>query len=160
MRTPTPLRAAIVISLVAVVAALAIEFVKKPPAPQPLDHLAAFVGSHGKLAPLAPAVARFFGIPEESVVFTQCSVISESGRTRSIGVRLRPKLHYIDILLIDTEPGVDGAYFYLTSTTGELVESAYFDTEPHKIDDAEQRFEHERDFWLFWQNEKLKHDAK
>jgi hypothetical protein len=154
------LRAALVIALVAVVAALVIEFVKKPPAPDPLDSLAAFVGTHGKLAPLAPATAKFFDIPGESVVLTQCPVVSESGRTRSIGVRLRPNRHYVDILLSGTEPGNDGAYFYVTSTAGELISSAYIDTEPNKIDNAKQRFEHERDFWLVWQSETLKHEAK
>jgi hypothetical protein len=149
----------IVVLAVIVVAVFASKLVRRPLTPQPLDSLAAYVGAHGKLSPLAPAAGRFFGIPGESIVFTTCSVVSDSGKTRSIGVHVRPELHYIDILLIDA-PNVDGANFYLTSTTGELIQSAYLDTEPRKIDDAKQRFEHERDFWLNWQREMIKHDAQ
>ncbi len=159
MRTSTPLRAIIVFVAVAIVAAVTIMLASKPPAPEPLDSLAAYVGSRGKLAPLSPAAGRFFKIPGESIVFTQCSVISESGRTRSIGVHLRPELHYVDILLIDTNPGVEGADFYLTSTTGVLIESAHLDTELRRIEDAQPRFEHELAFWLNWQSEMNKHDA-
>ena len=160
MRLPSPVRAVILLAGVTIFAALVITFARKPPAPQPLEPLAAFVESHGTPVRMHPISAKFFGIPGESVVFTQCSAISDSGRTRSIGIRRRPELGHVDILLIDRPSGGDASYFYLTSPAGELVTSTYLDTEPRIIEDAVQRFEHERDFWLNWKSEKMKHDAK
>ncbi len=82
-------------SLLALVAALANEFLKKSPTPQLLEHLAAFVASHGKLAPFDPAAAKVFRIPRERVVFTRCIVVSDSGKMRAIGVHFaaRVELH-------------------------------------------------------------------
>lgn len=158
-RFPTPLRAVLALLAVVLAVVLIAKLVRPTPGPEPLDSLAAYVGTHGKLEPLAPAAGRFFGIPGESIVFTTCSVVSDNGRTRSIGVHVRPELHFIDILLINA-PNVDGANFYLTSTAGKLIESAYIDTEPHKIDDAQQRFEHELGFWQLWQRENVTHEAR
>jgi hypothetical protein len=106
-----------------------------------------------------PVAAKFFGIRGENIVFTVRRAILGSGRMRSIGVRKRPESGHVDILLVDQPPGEDAAYFYLTSPAGELVTSTFLDSEPRIIEDAAERFGHERDFWLNWRSEKIKHEA-
>jgi hypothetical protein len=145
----------ILVAIVAAVAVIVPRF-RKPVASQSLVPLCEFVESHGTPELLYPALANYFGLPQDDGQLIACSV-SESGRKREIEVRRRTHSAIVDILFMDEQPGGYAAYFYQANENGELIKSVYLETEPRTIDDANKRFEREKSFWLTWLHEKLNH---
>jgi hypothetical protein len=147
----------ILIAIVAAVAVITPRF-RKPAPTQSLVPLCEFVESHGTPELLYPALANYFGLPQDDGQLIACSV-SENGRKREIEVRRRMHSATVDILFMDEQPGGYAAYFYQANEYGELVKSVYLETEPRKIDDANKRFEKEKAFWLTWLYEQLNHPS-
>ena len=152
---PTLIMAALVVA-----AAILLPQLRNPAAPKPLEELAAFVESRGKPRAMLPDIAKFFDMPDGGGQFMGRSAIADSGRKRLIEVRRRTDSGIVDILLVDEHSDGRSAYFYQTSDAGKLIKSTYYETEPRPVDDANQRFENEKGFWITWLREHLKHEAK
>lgn len=148
------------IAVAAIVAGLLIEIIRNPPTATPLESLATFVNAHGTPWSMPQAMASFFGVAGKNIDFAHFSV-SAGEETRTIGVRRRIDFSRTDILLLDHLSSGDTAC-YFTSPDGKLLMSCYIDAQiqTRTIDDAEERFKHELDFWLAWQRDQTQHGAK
>jgi hypothetical protein len=120
-----------------------------------MESLVEFVVKHGRMGTVTPEGLAYFEIPADDVRFKHVTAVSESGRSRSIQVRRRTHTGQFDVFLVDVRDR-SSAYFYLTSLRGELINAAYLDPEPHSVDDAQERFQHELDFWKHWRSERIK----
>jgi hypothetical protein len=147
--------ATLVLLLITIVLAVAAFRLRKSPVQKAMESLAQFVLNTVKttLVPVEPL--KHFGVPTDDLNFYQLRATSETGRMKAIQVRQRKDSGVIDIFLLDLRPTYAGR-FYLTGTHGHLMKAAFFDTQAEPIDGAQERFEHELEFWLMWQREKLK----
>lgn len=128
--------------------------------PQPLIPLAAYVLAHGHEQRILPPLAEQLGIPLSPPVCQFMAARSPSGQIRQVQIRQRPGTHYVDIIFSNIAPGETEAYYYLTSQYGKLHKNIYIKTEPQPVENGEERFLKELDFWQTWLREKMKLDEK
>lgn len=126
--------------------------------PQPLKPMADYVIAHGRQQQIIPPLAQQLGIPLANLTCNFLSAKSQSGRVRVLEVRQRPGTRYVDIIFSDVAPGETEAYYYLTSQFGKLINSIHMTTKPQPVENAEERFQKEWDFWQTWQREAIKLD--
>jgi hypothetical protein len=166
MRIPAPLRhtSFLLAALVLVLVVVAIPIVRNRPQPaapfQSIAGLAASVESYGEYRQLFPPVEKFFGIPIDDTTGSEVTRYSKNGGKRAITAHCRRESGIVDLLLMYQPPGGDAAYFCYATDAGQLVSAIYLDSKPRSVDDAEKKFEHERDFWFSWQREILKHPPR
>jgi hypothetical protein len=88
--------------------------------------------------------------------------ISQSGGTKAIQVRQR-RDGMLDVFLLDLKPAdlmsrmkpAGAGSYYVSDNSGRLVRSAYFDNTAEPINDAQEKFKKELDYWQRRRQEKL-----
>jgi hypothetical protein len=85
---------------------------------------------------------------------------SQSGQIRQVQIRQRPGTHQVDIIFANIAAGETEAYYYLTSQHGKLLKSIYIKTEPQPVENGEEQFLKERDFWQTWLRAKMELEEK
>jgi hypothetical protein len=85
---------------------------------------------------------------------------SQSGRTLQVQIHQRPSTHQVDIIVANIAAGETEAYYYLSSLYGKLLKSIYMKTAPQPVENAEERFFKERDFWQTWLRAKMGLEGK
>jgi hypothetical protein len=143
---------------VAIFAITAAVFVSLGFKTQPLDPLSLTLARIGKPDTMPPPAAEFFKIPAESVSIKEVRLSSEDGDHRSAQLLTATG----DIFFIHQPSGDSRMYFFRTNRRGRpmLACSIDSDLQLHPVDDAQSSFDKEKDFWLTFQAELSKHEAK
>ena len=141
--------------VIAVVAAVFIGFLIGPTSAeqQQMEELASFVLATGESTEVSAFKLAYFVLPLKTPKFYELRTLSEGGGTKAIQVRLRED-GTLDVFVLDLLSNGAGS-FYLSNDGGRLVQSAYFDDRVVPINDAQDKFKRELEFWNHWREQKL-----
>jgi hypothetical protein len=120
---------------------------------QQMEELASFVLSTGEPTEVSANTLAYFVLPLENPQFYELQAVSEGGGKKAIQVRLRED-GTLDVFVLDQLSNGAGS-FYLSNAGGRLVQSAYFDDRVEPINDAQDKFKRELEFWNHWREQKL-----
>ena len=120
-----------------------------------MEPLVAFVLETGSPTRVSETALKYFDVIDDPGSFHELRADSESGRTRAIQVRRRESGDF-DVFLLELLPNGTSGHFYLTTQWGRLWKAAYLGDKPEAIDNAQEKFQSELDFWKHWRLDKLK----